>query len=127
MLRRLNSSSTQLVASLSVAPRGPVGLTGRRSLWIPMVVIHVTVGAFSVKQDATKVDRSEYAARYIAKNIVAAGLAKKAEAQLAYVIGGSSTRLCSIITFGTGTVAESKLEKQRVSSFDLRPAGLFKC
>ena len=70
-------------------------------------------------------DRSaSYAARYIAKNIVAAGLAKKAEVQLAYAIGVAQPVSVRIDTFGTGTVAESKLEKAARQIFDLRPAGI---
>ena len=65
-----------------------------------------------------------YAARYIAKNIVAAGLAKKAEVQLAYAIGVAQPVSVRIDTFGTGTVAESKLEKAARQIFDLRPAGI---
>ena len=81
-------------------------------------------GAFSGK-DATKVDRSaSYAARYIAKNIVAAGLAKKAEVQLAYAIGVAHPVSVRIDTFGTSTVAESKLEAAVRQIFDLRPAGI---
>ena len=81
-------------------------------------------GAFSGK-DATKVDRSaSYAARYIAKNIVAAGLAKKAEVQLAYAIGVANPVSVRVDTFGTAKVAESKLEAAVRDLFDLRPAGI---
>ena len=81
-------------------------------------------GAFSGK-DATKVDRSaSYAARYIAKNIVAAGLAKKAEVQLSYAIGVANPVSVRVDTFGTATVAESKLEAAVRDLFDLRPAGI---
>ena len=98
-------------------PQGDSGLTGRK-------IIVDTYGGFSGK-DATKVDRSaSYAARYIAKNIVAAGLAKKAEVQLAYAIGVAQPVSVRIDTFGTGTVAESKLEKATRQIFDLRPAGI---
>ena len=84
-------------------------------------------GAFSGK-DATKVDRSaSYAARYIAKNIVAAGLAKKAEVQLAYAIGVAQPVSVRIDTFGTGRVAESKLEKQPVKSLTFALQELSKC
>ena len=86
-------------------PQGDSGLTGRK--------------------DATKVDRSaSYAARYIAKNIVAAGLAKKAEVQLAYAIGVANPVSVRVDTFGTATVAESKLEAAVRDLFDLRPAGI---
>ncbi|MBS6543873.1 MAG: methionine adenosyltransferase domain-containing protein, partial [Veillonella sp.] len=81
-------------------------------------------GAFSGK-DATKVDRSaSYAARYIAKNIVAAGFASKAEVQLAYAIGVAHPVSVRVDTFGTNTVAESKLEAAARQIFDLRPAGI---
>ena len=106
-------------------PQGDSGLTGRK-------IIVDTYGGYSRHgggafsgKDATKVDRSaSYAARYIAKNIVAAGLAKKAEVQLAYAIGVAQPVSVRIDTFGTGTVAESKLEKAARQIFDLRPAGI---
>ena len=101
-------------------PQGDSGLTGRK-------IIVDTYGGYSRHgggafsgKDATKVDRSaSYAARYIAKNIVAAGLAKKAEVQLAYAIGVAQPVSVRIDTFGTGTVAESKLEKAARELFDL--------
>jgi S-adenosylmethionine synthetase len=81
-------------------------------------------GAFSGK-DATKVDRSaSYAARYIAKNIVAAGYAHKVEIQLAYAIGVAQPVSISVDTFGTGTVSEAKLTEAIRKIFDLRPAGI---
>ena len=84
-------------------------------------------GAFSGK-DATKVDRSaSYAARYIAKNIVAAGLAKKAEVQLAYAIGVAQPVSVRIDTFGTGTVLKASLKKQHVKSLTFALQGLSKC
>ena len=106
-------------------PVGDAGLTGRK------IIVDTYGGAarhgggaFSGK-DATKVDRSaSYAARYIAKNIVAAGLAKKAEVQLAYAIGVARPVSVRIDTFGTSTVAESKLEAAVREIFDLRPAGI---
>jgi S-adenosylmethionine synthetase len=106
-------------------PQGDAGLTGRK------IIVDTYGGyarhgggAFSGK-DATKVDRSaSYAARYIAKNIVAAGLAKKVEVQLAYAIGVAQPVSISINTFGTGTVAESKLIEAVREHFDLRPAGI---
>ena len=106
-------------------PQGDSGLTGRK-------IIVDTYGGYSRHgggafsgKDATKVDRSaSYAARYIAKNIVAAGLAKKAEVQLAYAIGVAHPVSVRIDTFGTGTVAESKLEAATRQIFDLRPAGI---
>ena len=106
-------------------PQGDSGLTGRK------IIVDTYGGyarhgggAFSGK-DATKVDRSaSYAARYIAKNIVAAGLAKKAEVQLAYAIGVAQPVSVRIDTFGTGIVAESKLQEAVRQIFDLRPAGI---
>ena len=106
-------------------PQGDSGLTGRK------IIVdtyggysRLGGGAFSGK-DATKVDRSaSYAARYIAKNIVAAGLAKKAEVQLAYAIGVANPVSVRVDTFGTATVAESKLEAAVRDLFDLRPAGI---
>ena len=84
-------------------------------------------GAFSGK-DATKVDRSAaYAARYVAKNIVAAGLAEKAEVQLAYAIGVAQPVSISVDTFGTGKVSEDVLVELVRNNFDLRPVVLLKC
>ena len=106
-------------------PQGDSGLTGRK-------IIVDTYGGYSRHgggafsgKDATKVDRSaSYAARYIAKNSVAAGLAKKAEVQLAYAIGVANPVSVRVDTFGTATVAESKLEAAVRDLFDLRPAGI---
>ena len=106
-------------------PQGDSGLTGRK------IIVDTYGGyarhgggAFSGK-DATKVDRSaSYAARYIAKNIVAAGLAKKVEVQLAYAIGVAHPVSVRIDTFGTGAVSESKLQEAVRQIFDLRPAGI---
>ena len=106
-------------------PQGDSGLTGRK-------IIVDTYGGYSRHgggafsgKDATKVDRSaSYAARYIAKNIVAAGLAKKAEVHLAYAIGVPNPVSVRVDTFGTATVAESKLEAAVRDLFDLRPAGI---
>ena len=106
-------------------PQGDSGLTGRK-------IIVDTYGGYSRHgggafsgKDATKVDRSaSYAARYIAKNIVAAGLAKKAEVQLAYAIGVATPVSVRVDTFGTATVAESNLEAAVRDLFDLRPAGI---
>ncbi|MBO0588824.1 methionine adenosyltransferase [Sporosarcina sp. E16_8] len=108
-------------------PQGDAGLTGRK------IIVDTYGGyarhgggAFSGK-DATKVDRSaSYAARYVAKNIVAAGLADRCEVQLAYAIGVAQPVSISIDTFGTGTVAESKLVELTRGLFDLRPAGIIK-
>ena len=106
-------------------PQGDSGLTGRK------IIVDTYGGyarhgggAFSGK-DATKVDRSaSYAARYIAKNIVAAGLAKKTEVQLAYAIGVAHPVSVRIDTFGTGVVSESKIQEAVRQIFDLRPAGI---
>ncbi|WP_417650475.1 methionine adenosyltransferase [Enterococcus faecalis] len=106
-------------------PQGDAGLTGRK------IIVDTYGGyarhgggAFSGK-DATKVDRSaSYLARYIAKNIVAAGLAKKVEVQLAYAIGVAQPVSISINTFGTSDLPESKLIEAVRKNFDLRPAGI---
>ncbi|MFC3932465.1 methionine adenosyltransferase [Streptococcus dentapri] len=106
-------------------PQGDSGLTGRK------IIVDTYGGyarhgggAFSGK-DATKVDRSaSYAARYIAKNIVAAGLANKAEVQLAYAIGVAYPVSIRVDTFGTNTVPESQIEETVRQVFDLRPAGI---
>ncbi|MER2227876.1 MAG: methionine adenosyltransferase [Carnobacterium sp.] len=108
-------------------PQGDAGLTGRK------IIVDTYGGyarhgggAFSGK-DPTKVDRSaSYAARYIAKNIVAAGLADKCEVQLAYAIGVAHPVSIAIDTFDTGTVAESRLIEAVRANFDLRPAGIIK-
>ncbi len=108
-------------------PQGDSGLTGRK------IIVDTYGGyarhgggAFSGK-DPTKVDRSAaYAARYVAKNIVAAGLAKKCEVQLAYAIGVAKPVSIMIDTFGTGKVSEDKLVKLVQKNFDLRPAGIIK-
>ncbi|PGM59440.1 methionine adenosyltransferase [Bacillus sp. AFS053548] len=108
-------------------PQGDAGLTGRK------IIVDTYGGyarhgggAFSGK-DATKVDRSAaYAARYVAKNIVAAGLAEKAEVQLAYAIGVAKPVSIAIDTFGTGKVSEEKLVEVIRNNFDLRPAGIIK-
>lgn len=108
-------------------PQGDAGLTGRK---IIVDTYGGTArhggGAFSGK-DPTKVDRSaSYAARYIAKNIVAAGLADKCEVQLAYAIGVAQPVSIAIDTFETGKVSEAKLVEAVRANFDLRPAGIIK-
>ncbi|WP_088005568.1 methionine adenosyltransferase [Indiicoccus explosivorum] len=108
-------------------PQGDAGLTGRK------IIVDTYGGyarhgggAFSGK-DPTKVDRSAaYAARYVAKNIVAAGLADKCEVQLAYAIGVAQPVSIAIDTFGTGKVDEDKLIELVRNNFDLRPAGIIK-
>ena len=83
-------------------------------------------GAFSGK-DPTKVDRSAaYAARYVAKNIVAAGLARKCEIELAYAIGVAEPVSIHVDTHGTGKISDEKLEEVIQENFDLRPAGIIK-
>lgn len=108
-------------------PQGDAGLTGRK------IIVDTYGGyarhgggAFSGK-DPTKVDRSAaYAARYVAKNIVAAGLADKCEIQLAYAIGVASPVSINVDTYGTGKVSEEKLVELIKGNFDLRPAGIIK-
>ncbi len=108
-------------------PQGDSGLTGRK---IIVDTYGGTArhggGAFSGK-DPTKVDRSAaYAARYVAKNIVAAGLAKRCEVQLAYAIGVARPVSIMIDTFGTGTVSEETIARTVDRVFDLRPAAIIK-
>ncbi|MBO4997498.1 MAG: methionine adenosyltransferase [Lachnospira sp.] len=108
-------------------PHGDSGLTGRK------IIVDTYGGyarhgggAFSGK-DCTKVDRSAaYAARYVAKNIVAAGLADKCEIQLSYAIGVARPTSIMVDTFGTGKLSEEKLVEMVREQFDLRPAGIIK-
>ena len=108
-------------------PNGDSGLTGRK------IIVDTQGGyarhgggAFSGK-DCTKVDRSAaYAARYVAKNIVAAGLAKRCEIQLSYAIGVAQPTSVMVDTFGTGKISEEKLDEIVRKHFDLRPAGIIK-
>lgn len=108
-------------------PQGDSGLTGRK------IIVDTYGGmgrhgggAFSGK-DPTKVDRSAaYAARYVAKNIVAAGIAKRVEVQLAYAIGVAYPVSILIDTFGTGRISEEKISEIVSRNFDLRPAGIIK-
>ena len=108
-------------------PHGDAGLTGRK------IIVDTYGGyarhgggAFSGK-DCTKVDRSAaYAARYVAKNIVAAGLADKCEIQLSYAIGVAQPTSVRVDTFGTGKLSEEKLVEIVRENFDLRPAGIIK-
>ena len=108
-------------------PQGDTGLTGRKIIVDTYGgMARHGGGAFSGK-DLTKVDRSAaYAARYVAKNIVAAGLADKCEIQLAYAIGVAKPVSISINTFGTNKVAEDVITKLVNDNFDLRPAGIIK-
>ena len=108
-------------------PHGDSGLTGRK------IIVDTYGGyarhgggAFSGK-DCTKVDRSAaYAARYVAKNIVAAGLAEKCEIQLSYAIGVAQPTSIMVDTFGTGKISEEKMVEMIRENFDLRPAGIIK-
>ncbi len=108
-------------------PQGDAGLTGRK-------IIVDTYGGYSRHgggafsgKDPTKVDRSgSYAARYVAKNIVAAGLAKKCEVQIAYAIGVARPVSIFVNTFNTGTISDGQLEKLVRENFDLRPSKIIK-
>lgn len=108
-------------------PHGDSGLTGRKIIVDTYGgMARHGGGAFSGK-DCTKVDRSAaYAARYAAKNIVAAGLAKKCEIQLSYAIGVAQPTSIMVDTFGTGVLSEEKLVEIVRENFDLRPAGIIK-
>ena len=108
-------------------PHGDSGVTGRKIIVDTYGgMARHGGGAFSGK-DCTKVDRSAaYAARYAAKNIVAAGLAKRCEIQLSYAIGVAQPTSIMIDTFGTGVVSEDKLVEIIHENFDLRPAGIIK-
>ena len=108
-------------------PHGDRGLTGRKIIVDTYGgMARHGGGAFSGK-DCTKVDRSAaYAARYVAKNIVAAGLAKKCEIQLSYAIGVAHPTSIMVDTFGTGKVSDEKLVEIIRENFDLRPAGIIK-
>jgi len=108
-------------------PLGDTGLTGRK-------IIVDTYGGYSRHgggafsgKDPSKVDRSAaYAARHVAKNIVAAGLAKKCEIQVAYAIGVARPVSILVETFGTGKISDEKLAKLVEKHFDLRPKGIIK-
>ena len=108
-------------------PQGDTGLTGRKIIVDTYGgVARHGGGAFSGK-DCTKVDRSgAYAARYVAKNVVAAGLASRCEVQLAYAIGVAYPVSILVDTFGTNTVAEEKIVQAVRDNFDLRPAGIIR-
>ena len=108
-------------------PQGDIGLTGRKLIVDTYGgMARHGGGAFSGK-DCTKVDRSaSYAARYVAKNIVAAGLAQRCEIQVSYAIGVAHPTSIMVNTFGTGKVEDSKLVDIIRENFDLRPAGIIK-
>ena len=108
-------------------PHGDAGLTGRKIIVDTYGgMARHGGGAFSGK-DCTKVDRSAaYAARYVAKNIVAAGLADKCEIQLSYAIGVAQPTSVMVDTFGTGKISDEKLVEIIRKHFDLRPAGIIR-
>ena len=108
-------------------PVGDCGLTGRKIIVDSYGgMARHGGGAFSGK-DPSKVDRSAaYAARYVAKNIVAAGLADKCEAQVSYAIGVAEPTSISVTTFGTGKISDEQIEKLIRKNFDLRPYGIVK-
>ena len=108
-------------------PNGDSGLTGRKIIVDTYGgVARHGGGAFSGK-DCTKVDRSAaYAARYVAKNIVAAGIADRCEIQLSYAIGVAQPTSIMVDTFGTGKLSEDKIVELIRENFDLRPAGIIK-
>ena len=108
-------------------PAGDCGLTGRKIIVDTYGgAAHHGGGAFSGK-DPSKVDRSAaYACRYVAKNIVAAGLAERCEVQVSYAIGVAEPTSISINTYGTGKIADSRIIKLIHEHFDLRPYGLIK-
>ena len=108
-------------------PAADAGLTGRK-LAVDQYgpVAHIGGGALSGK-DSTKVDRSgAYAARWVAKNIVAAGMAKRCEVQIAYAIGKSEPVSVTVDTFGTGVISDSRIEAAVKAVFDLTPAGIIR-
>ena len=108
-------------------PAADTGLTGRK-LAVDQYgpVAHIGGGALSGK-DPTKVDRSgAYAARWVAKNIVAAGMAKRCEVQIAYAIGRSEPVSITVDTFGTGVIPDSRIEAAVKAAFDLTPAGIIR-
>ncbi|MGI6020492.1 MAG: methionine adenosyltransferase [Lachnospiraceae bacterium] len=108
-------------------PHGDAGLTGRKIIVDTYGgMARHGGGAFSGK-DCTKVDRSAaYAARYVAKNIVAAGIADKCEIQLSYAIGVAEPTSIMVDTFGTGKISDEKIVSLIRENFDLRPAGIIK-
>jgi S-adenosylmethionine synthetase len=106
-------------------PQGDCGLTGRKIIVDTYGgAAHHGGGAFSGK-DPSKVDRSAaYAARYVAKNVVAAGLASKCEVQISYAIGVAEPTSVSVTTFGTGRIDDDQISKIVAANFDLRPKGI---
>ena len=102
-------------------PQGDSGLTGRK------IIVDTYGGSAPHGKDPTKVDRSAaYAARWVAKNVVAAGLARRCQVQLAYAIGVASPVSVMVETFGTGTVSDAALEEAVQKVFDLRPSAIIR-
>ena len=106
-------------------PQGDTGLTGRKVIVDTYGGLARNGGGCFSGKDPTKVDRSaSYAARWVAKNIVAAGLAKRCEIQLAYAIGVADPVSISVETYGTGVMPDGEIEKLVLKNFDLSPAGI---
>ena len=132
LLRELLKEDTSILINPSGkftlgGPAADTGLTGRK-LAVDQYgpVAHIGGGAFSGK-DPTKVDRSgAYAARWVAKNIVAAGMAKRCEVQITYAIGKSEPVSVAVDTFGTGVISDSRSEAAVKAVFDLTPAGIIR-
>ena len=102
-------------------PQGDSGLTGRK------IIVDTYGGSAFSGKDPTKVDRSAaYAARWVAKNVVAAGLARRCQVQLAYAIGVARPVSIRVDTFGTGTVSDAQLEQAVEKTFDLRPGAIIR-
>jgi S-adenosylmethionine synthetase len=108
-------------------PVADVGVTGRKIMVDSYGGLMASGGGAMSGKDPTKVDRSgAYLTRYLAKNIVASGLADKCEIQIAYVIGGTSPLSVNVDTFGTGKISEEKIIKTVLKVFDLSPGGIIK-
>ncbi|HFE52882.1 MAG TPA: methionine adenosyltransferase [Bacteroidetes bacterium] len=106
-------------------PQGDTGLTGRKVIVDTYGGLARNGGGCFSGKDPTKVDRSaSYAARWVAKNIVAAGLAKRCEIQLAYAIGVADPVSINVETYGTGVMPDDEIEKLVLKNFDLSPAGI---
>src|SRR5690625_3614599 len=124
-LSKSNVHSNPTGMLVNCGPVGDAGLTGRKIIVDTYGgMARHGGGAFSGK-DPSKVDRSAaYAARYVAKNVVAAGLADKCEVQLSYAIGVAEPTSISVTTFGTGRIPDAQIEKLIRGHFDLRPYGI---
>jgi len=108
-------------------PNGDAGLTGRKIIVDTYGGMGRHGGGCFSGKDSTKVDRSAaYAARYVAKNVVAAGLAKRCEIQISYAIGIAAPTSVSVNTFGTGKLEDDVLEQAILENFDLRPAAIIR-